>query len=313
MIDILTLEDSKRKSSRSKADLFELLLTLKLRKYYKLNTESIDQEIIDLRKDILKFFNGDSRIDEQNKRANILLPLLIKEINNKLIPKFGKLTSITWVGREWQTKQSLSDIDIDFKSGRGVGFSIKSTRSGKGTQKNLGTESLKKYLNLNIENELRDMWKRIRSDLATQKRELEEISKRGTTIIRKNKYRFPIIQEIGKKHGLSVQKIAVKRSVENFNKLSLERKLDFVGHILGLREIKPLINAGVEGDKPYLYWNEKFNRILEKKLGAEAVDGKGYYIMAGSKPIIRIQANFTNGIGLSAFCERAFLIEDLKS
>ncbi len=311
MINILTLKDSKKKSSRSKADLFELLLTLKLRKNYKLNTEFLEQEIIGLRESVLKFFNGDSRVEEQDKRANILLPFLIKEIDAKLIPKFGKPIGIIWVGREWQTKQSLSDIDIDFKSGHGVGFSIKSTRSGKGTQKNLGIESLKKYLDLDIENELGSMWGKIRLDLAAEGRELKEISQEGTTIIRKNKYRFPLIQEIGKKYGLVVQKIAIKRSVENFNKFSPKRKMDFIEYILGLKEIKPLINTGVEGNKPYLYWNEKFNRILEQKLNAKTVDGKGYYIMAGEKPIIRIQANFTNGIGLSAFCERAFLLENI--
>jgi len=155
------------------------------------------------------------------------------------------------------------------------------------------------------------MWGKIRLDLAAEGRELKEISQEGTTIIRKNKYRFPLIQEIGKKYGLVVQKIAIKRSVENFNKFSPKRKMDFIEYILGLKEIKPLINTGVEGNKPYLYWNEKFNRILEQKLNAKTVDGKGYYIMAGEKPIIRIQANFTNGIGLSAFCERAFLLENI--
>jgi len=30
--------------------------------------------------------------------------------------------------------------------------------------------------------------------------------------------------------------------------------------------------------------------------------------LADKKPLIRLQASFTNGIGLSAFCERAFLL-----
>lgn len=142
--------------------------------------------------------------------------------------------------------------------------------------------------------------------------ELAKISQAGRTIIRENKYKFPIIQKLGKKHGSPVQKLAVSQSVELFNNLPRDKKLDFLEHILGIEESKPLLNAGVKGKEPYLFWNERFNKLLTGEIKAVSEDGsKGYHVTVDSDKIIRIQANFTNGIGLSAFCERAFLPANL--
>jgi len=68
----------------------------------------------------------------------------------------------------------------------------------------------------------------------------------------------------------------------------------------------------VTGTTPHLYWNESFNKLIRGKLAAKMEkNGKGYYITVDEEPILRIQANFTNGIGLSAFCERVFLVKEL--
>jgi len=58
--------------------------------------------------------------------------------------------------------------------------------------------------------------------------------------------------------------------------------------------------------------NENFNKLKRgKTAGKNEKNGKGYYITVDEEPILRIQANFTNGIGLSAFCERVFLVKEL--
>lgn len=312
MTNILTLQDSKKKSSRFKADLFEVLLAIGLCKYYGLNTDLLEKERVSLDVELSKYLNGNKRSDEQRLRRDILLPMLILEIDKNLVPKFGKPFDIQWVGREWQVRKSISDIDIKFKSNITTGIALKSTRTGMGTQKNLGTESLKRFLDFNLTMEIKNMWQMIRADLVKREEILKKLSKESKTVMRKNKYRYPIIQEIGKKYGGSVQRKGVEKSVKCFNKLSKNRKLNFIEYILGIGESKFLLNARVTGTTPHLYWNESFNKLLRGKLAAKMEkDGKGYHITVDEEPILRIQANFTNGIGLSPFCERVFLVKEL--
>ncbi len=292
--------------------MFEVLLALRLKNYYGMEASLLEKELANLETELSRFLNGDRRNSEQGQRADLLFPLLIQKIDNELVPKLGKPIDIQWVGRAWQARKSLSDIDIEFESGSVVGISVKSTRTGSGTQKNLGTRSLKEFLDLDLTKETEVMWKRIRDDLKQRGGELKDLSQEGKTTIRESKYKYPIIQEIGKKYGYSVQQLAVEESVKLFNNLSPEKKLKFVEHILGIEESKPLLNAGVRGAKPYLYWNKRFNELLTGTLEAKVErGGKCYYITVGNTPVLRIQANFTNGIGLSAFCERAFLIVEM--
>ena len=49
-------------------------------------------------------------------------------------------------------------------------------------------------------------------------------------------------------------------------------------------------------------------KVMQEKLTAEKIKDKSYRILSDKKPIVRLQASFTNGIGLSAFCQRAFLV-----
>lgn len=299
-------DKSRRKSSRSKADFFELLLTKELRQYYKLPYTDLEKEIKKLIREIMIFKDGLIRVEEQKKRAKLLSPLIVKELD-KLIIINGKPIKIDWVGRGWQTNKSLSDIEIIFLSGKILGISIKSTRSGKGTQKNIGLKELKKYLGLNIDKELLNMKNKIISKVALQNKVLNEISKKGMTSIKKNKYKFPIIQKIGKEYGILLQQLAVIESVKLFNQLTINKKKNFMNFIFGFRAGELLLNAIVSGKQVNIYWNVNLSNLISNNLKAIGEGEKGYYIISNGKKIIRIQVNFTNGIGISAFCERAFL------
>lgn len=304
--DLGFFERSLKKSSRSKADFFELLLVKELNKHYKLpflNLENVMKELINK---IIGFKDGLIRIEEQRNRVKLLLPFLVKEID-KLIPGYGRPKKIGWVGRKWQTNRSLSDINIIFLSRKNIGISTKSTRTGKGTQKNIGIKELKKYLHLNIDQELMEMKNKIISKIARQNKELKEIAKKGMTFIKKNKYKFQIIQKIGKEYGIPLQQLAVKESVKLFNKLATDKKKEFINFIFGFREEESLLNVLVSGKQIHIYWNKNLNNLVSDNLEAINEGNKGYYITSNGKKIIKIQVNFTNGIGISAFCERAFL------
>ena len=308
MYKAITVEDSKRKSSRSKADLFEVLVAIGLSDVYKLKKDNLEKAKRELEDVISKFPNGEKRTEEQYKRADILVAAIVEKLNSEIIPIHGKVKTINWIGRRWQEEETLSDLDLTFGSGFSIGVSLKSTRQGLGTQKNLGYEKLKKLLGLDIDRELDGMWRNIRRDLSSAGGELAKVSTRSQGEIKNAKYRLPVVQKIGRKHGTPVQELAVDKSVELFNALPKKDKLVFLEEILGIKSTKPVLNTLVEGDASRMDWNEKMRGLVEGKLVAEKIKDKSYRILADKRPIIRLQASFTNGIGLSAFCERAFLL-----
>lgn len=308
MHKIITVEDSMRKSSRSKADLFEILVAIGLCDVYKLKKDNLLRLRHELESKISKFSNGETRTEEQYKRSGILTPALVEKLESDIIPTHGNVISIDWIGRRWQEEETLSDLYLTFDSGFSMGIALKSTRQGLGTQKNLGYEKLKKLLGLNIDKELTEMWGKIRQDLSNSKGELSKISTKSQSEIKNAKYRFSIIQKIGKIHGILVQELAVDKSVKLFNASPKSKRLIFLEEIFGIKSAKPVLNALAERDSPQLYWNETIKGLIEGELTAEKIKEKSYRILADKKPIVRLQASFTNGIGLSAFCQRAFLV-----
>lgn len=301
-------ENSKRKSSRSKADLFEVLVAIGLNDVYKLKKDKLERDKRQLESIISKFANGERRTVEQYQRAGILVPALVEKLKADVIPTQGNIRTIDWVGRNWREEETLSDLDLTLDSGSLMGISLKSTRRGLGTQKNLGYDKLKQHLGLNIDKELRNMWKKVRRDLYEAGGKLAKISTKSQDEIKNTKYRFPIIKKIGKRYGTPVQVLAIDKSVELFNTLPKEKKLAFLEEILGIKSTKPVLNALVVSDTPKLYWNKIMRDLVAGELIAKKIRSKSYGILADEKPIVRLQASFTNGIGLSAFCERAFLL-----
>ena len=266
---------SRQKSSRSKADLFELLLVKELNLYYVFFDKKLEEEINKLVNKVMTFKDGAKRIVEQKERVKLLFPFLIKEID-KIVRKEGKPTKIEWIGRRWQTRKSLSDIEIEFLSGNKIGISTKSTRSGKGTQKNIGLKELKRFLGLDIDKELLEMKNKIIAKVASQNKELKEISKKGMTVVRKNKYKFPVIQKIGKEYGIPTQRLAVRKSVRLFNKLPIDGKKEYVNFILGFKKEETLLNAFISGKQSYVYWNKSLKNLIGNDLKAIEEGNKGY-------------------------------------
>ena len=308
MFKTLTVEDSKRKSSRSKADLFEVLVAIGLLNAYNLRKDELEKEKNNLENKISNFLDGETRIDEQHRRVNILVPVLVEKLNSEIAPIHGRVIAVSWIGRRWQEEETLSDLVIAFDSGFSIGISLKSTRQGKGTQKNIGYKKLKQLLSLNIDKELMGMWEEIRRDLSRKGGRLAKIAEGGQSKIKTAKYDFPIIQEIGKKYGNPVQELSIDKSIILFNGLSKNKKLVFLKEIFGIESTRPKLNATIEGKIPQLYWNKIIQGLLNGELVAKKLKSKSYYILAEGKPLVRLQASFTNGIGISAFCERAFLM-----
>lgn len=293
------------KSSRSKADFFEVLIARGLARNYNIDKD-FSKRITILKMIISKFENGYYRIEEQEQRAN----KAVKELTDFLTKEgINNIKDVEWIGRYHQTEHTLSDIDITLNDNSKIGISLKTVRTGMGTQKNLGYKTLKKYLSINIDKELADMWNNVREGLKkTGDSKLKSISYLPKIEIRKRKRIYPIIEKIGKKYGHPVQIESVKQSINKFNALTDNEKSNFMKLIFGFEDKKRLLNVIAQKDKVIIYWNNEYDSIiLGKGLEAKNIGDVSYGIYTNNSLIIRLQASFTNGIGISPYCQRAFL------
>jgi len=301
----MSKKDWLKKSSRSKADLFEVLIADYLAKAFRIKKD-FKKEINNLTNLLKKFENGQFRTKEEQIRAKQIAIELIKFLKRENI---NNVKDVEWVGRRHQAQKTLSDVDLTLTNSEIIGISLKSTRIGLGTQKNLGYRTLKEHLSLNIDKEIEKMWEKIRLDLRKRGDKLKLLANAAKGVIKNKKRKYPVIEKIGKKYGHPVQVKSVKQSIKNFNNLDQEKKSAFVKLIFGLEEDKrrPL-NAVTQKNKTSIYWNEVYNSIVSRKgLQARKLKNVSYGIYSNNKLLLRLQASFTNGIGISAYCQRAFL------
>lgn len=301
----MSKKDWLKKSSRSKADFFEVLIADYLAKAFRIKKD-FKKEINNLIDLLKKFENGQFRTEEEQIRAKQTAIELIKFLKCENI---NNVKDVEWVGRQHQAQKTLSDVDLTLTNKEVIGVSLKSTRIGLGTQKNLGYRTLKEHLLLNIDKEIEKMWEKIRLDLGKRGGKLKLLANAARGVIKNKKRKYPEIEKIGKKYGHPVQVKSVKQSIKNFNNLGQEKKSAFVKLIFGLEEDKRrLLNAVTQKNKTSIYWNEVCNSIVSGKgLHVRKLKNVSYGIHSNNKLILMLQASFTNGIGISAYCQRAFL------
>ena len=294
------------KSSRSKADYFELLVAEKLRLKFGLET-SFQPLINEMRNEIiLKYRDGAQRVAEQENRARKVFQPLVNFLTKEGITQVRK---VDWIGRHHQIQHTLSDVDLTLPNDEVVGISLKSVGAGSGTLKNMGYRSVKKYLGLNIDNDLRRMWEIIRSKLEkSAQTQITLLSTASKSAIKNAKRSYPVIKNIGYEAGHPAQVESVSQSITLFNRLSAEDKGEFISYIFGLRDPRRLLNVVATMDEIDIYWNAVNEALLTGAgLQARRIEDISYGIYLGDEFIVRIQASFTNGIGISAYCQRAFL------
>lgn len=301
----MSKKDWLKKSSRSKADLFEVLIADYLVKAFRIKKD-FKKQINNLTNLLKKFENGQFRTEEEQIRAKQTVIELIKFLKRENI---NNVKDIEWIGRQHQVQKTLSDVDLILTNNEVIGVSLKSTRIGLGTQKNLGYRTLKERLSLNIDKEIEKMWEKIKLDLKKRGGKLKLLANAARGVIKNKKRKYPVIEKIGKKYGHPVQVKSVKQSIKNFNNLGQQKKSTFAKLIFGLEKDKRrLLNVVTQKNKTSIYWNEVFNSIVSGKgLQARKLKNVSYGIYSNNKLILRLQASFTNGIGISAYCQRAFL------
>lgn len=294
---------NKEKSNRGQADYFELLVCQYICYLYKI-TFSYSENLAKLSNQVLSMENGEKRLKLQNDNFIKIQPEIKKILDNEISQK-GKIINVIWIGRHFVIEQSTSDVDAEHLSKRKTRFSIKSIgKSGTGTLKNLGLSKLEKWFNFSFKDQNDKMWWDLENYIKKNKK---NISKRGELkkIAQKNKK----ILEWAKKSGKIFQVRLNNICLERFNNLSPKQKRDFLNFITDCydEDLYVIIvnNSGVVIYKPVDKQTKSRDRIIAKKENGSDV---GYTIYINKIPTYRIQTNNTNGIGISAFCQRIFLV-----
>ncbi len=293
------MEDRKRKSNRAQADYFELLVCQYLCQFTDI-TFIYDKEINDLKKQILLLPDGSSRLKLQDDNLIKILPQIKKVLSEEIFQK-GKVNKIHWIGRSLKDK-TTSDIDCHHTTGKMTRFSIKSiAQGGSGTIKNLGLNSIKKYLSVDFTKEGEEMWQNLR--MFTHE-----------PIISKTKLKQKVLGDRGIlqwafANGKNYQKKLNNLCLKSFNNLRSEDKTEFLNFILDAND-KDLYVIIVNSKGVVLYRpnQEKIKLAATIEARGEKSD-VGYTIYINNIPTYRIQTNNTNGIGISPFCQRIFFAD----
>lgn len=288
----------KKKSNRAQADYFELLITQYICYLYNLNFK-YSKDLAVLSNKILKLPEGSKRLKLQNDNLLKIIAKL-KDILRFEVREKGKVVDVVWVGRRLTIK-TTSDVDTKHIKNNLTRFSIKSiSKSGTGTIKNLGMRSLNKYLGVDFDKEYKKMWKDLKLYVGDSKIIQSKLKRK----IRRNKKMLNWVMSNGKKY----QKKFNSLCLDAFNKLSKKEKVEFLNFILDAYDKNLyVVIANEKGAVIYKPISKKIK--LVSKIKAKNDSGVGYIIFIDNVPTYRIQTNATNGIGISAFCQRVFFAD----
>lgn len=293
------MKNRKVKSNRAQADYFELLVCQYICHLYNI-TFSYSKDLAELSNKILSLPSGTARLKLQNDNFIKIQPK-IKEILDYEIGQKGKVINVIWVGRNLLI-ETTSDVDAEHISRQKTRFSIKSiANTGTGTLKNLGARQIRKYLGIDFSNDYKQMWEELREYLSDLTSSQDQIKKR----VQKNQKLLKWATANGKKYQIILNELCFK----SFNSLSLIQKINFLNFITDCDD-DDLYVIIVNSTDVIIYKPVEKNLKLIKNIEArkDKMTDVGYTIFVDDKPTYRVQTNNTNGIGISAFCQRIFWV-----
>jgi succinate dehydrogenase flavin-adding protein (antitoxin of CptAB toxin-antitoxin module) len=295
---------NKEKSNRAQADYFELLVCQYICQLYKVPFNYVE-DFPKLSNKVLSLNNGKERLELQNNNFIKIQPE-IKRILDDEINQKGKIIGVVWTGRHFVVEQSTSDVDAEHVSKKKTKFSIKSiAKTGTGTLKNLGLSKLEEWFDFSFKNQTDEMFLELQNYI--YKITGKDTAKRGELkkLAQKNKKTLEWAKRNGKKYQILLNNLCLN----NFNKLASKQKRKFLNFITDCydEDLYVIIvnDSGVVIYKPIEKQTKLRDRIVAKNANGSDV---GYTIYINKIPTYRVQTNNTNGIGISAFCQRIFLV-----
>lgn len=293
------MKNRKVKSNRAQADYFELLVCQHICHLYGV-TFSYSKDLATLSNKILIRPNGKERLKLQNDNFIKIQPK-IKEILDYEIGEKGKIVRVIWVGRKLLI-ETTSDVDAEHISKQKTRFSIKSIGNrGTGTLKNLGARQIQSLLGVNFSKQYEEMWQKLRSYLGDYESPQGKIKKN----VQKNQKLLNWTTKNGREYQMALNELCFNA----FNSLPIEKKINLLNFITDCND-EDLYVIIVNSINVVIY--KPVERKLKVVKNIEARRDKltdvGYAIFVDGKPTYRVQTNFTNGIGISAYCQRIFWV-----
>lgn len=293
------MKNRKVKSNRAQADYFELLVCQYICHLYKV-TFSYSEDLAKLSNKILILPDGKERLKLQNDNFIKIQPK-IKGILDYEISQKGKVIRVIWVGRNLLI-ETTSDVDAEHFNRQKTRFSIKSiANSGTGTLKNLGARQILKFLGVDFSQQYEEMWQRLRKYLQEPRMSQGKLKKK----VQRNQKLLKWATENGRKYQIELNNLCFN----NFNLLPMKKKIDFLNfvtdcndddlYVIIVNSIDVIIYKPVE---------KKLKIIKSIKARKNEMTDVGYAIYVDGKPTYRVQTNNTNGIGISAYCQRIFWV-----
>jgi len=293
------MKNRKVKSNRAQADYFELLVCQYICHLYKV-TFSYSEDLAKLSNKILVLPDGKERLKLQNDNFIKIQPK-IKEILDYEIGQKGKVIKVIWVGRNLLI-ETTSDVDAKHINKQRTRFSIKSiANTGTGTLKNLGARQIEKFLGVDFSQQYEEMWQKLRNYLSDHENPQEKLKKK----VQRNQKLLKWATENGRKYQIELNELCFNA----FNSLSTKKKIDFLNFITDCNDDDLYViivnSVDVIIYKPI---EKKLKVIKSIKARKDKLTDVGYAIYIDGKATYRVQTNYTNGIGISAYCQRIFWI-----
>jgi hypothetical protein len=293
------MKNRKVKSNRAQADYFELLVCQYICHLYNV-TFSYSEDLAKLSNKIIVLPDGKERLKLQNDNFIKIQPK-IKEILDYEIRHKGKVIRVIWVGRNLLI-ETTSDVDAEHINKQKTRFSIKSiANTGTGTLKNLGARQIKSFLGVDFSKQYEEMWQKLRNYLNDYETSQEKLKKK----VQRSQRLLKWATENGRKYQIELNELCF----DAFNFLPTEKKIDFLNfitdcndddlYVIIVNSVDVIIYKPVE---------KKLKVIKSIEARKDKLTDVGYAIYVDGKPTYRVQTNYTNGIGISAYCQRIFWI-----
>lgn len=301
------------KSNRAQGDLFELLVIKNL--VADLNGPSTDSlsfdyeaHLTDITIQLSSTPDGLSRIAVQNSRANSVRPALFALANNQAA-KLGPVSSVLWTGR---AKDPSTTADVRLTHASSTSFTdltLKSTSQGTGTLRNLGLTGrlIKKYVPSSLSADFSALAPTM---FSYAKEAVAAVSgtARLSEVASPRRFRRSLLNDLERAAAASVGRdaadLASEFFIELFNQLDSNQRRLIVNELLGCPG--PNVFSVVANDQstyvgPLL---APTGPLTIARNSNPAV--RGLWIKAKDIPVIRLEFNCTNGLGISPLCLRSF-------
>lgn len=294
------------KSSRAFADYFELEVArflstaLSLPFQHRNDLDSVRGALRQL------YGEGASAVEAAQTGKARALAVELSGLANRRAGASGSPTAVRWVGRRGGVDVSTADIEIDHLAGPATAVSLKTTRRGCGTARNLGGDTIGRIVDLDLADIRSKMYEDVLTAIAADAPDRAEVL-RPLGVDGRKSAMTPAEKQVAKRVGRSY----THRLAAEFARAWPTLDAEIAGEVIAM-------GTGQSGTVGDLYVAVATGRKVNvSKLTATPKSGRvtAHYnpqhpsqvkLMDGELLVLRIAFNCTNGLGLSSLCARCF-------